>query len=113
MSARISRTAYLTVFFLLMALLGLTIWASYWPYEEWGWRGLGVLVAMLIASAKMFLVVLYFMHVRHSARLTKIFVAAGVLWLLILFVLSFNDYLTRGWLPVSQGWKEEAVLPRP
>jgi cytochrome c oxidase subunit 4 len=41
------------------------------------------------------MVVLYFMHVRYSSRLTWIFVGAGVFWLLILFILTFADYITR------------------
>ncbi len=42
--------------------------------------------------------VLYFMHVRHSTRLTKITVVAGFLWLAILFGLTLSDYFTRGFL---------------
>jgi hypothetical protein len=28
-----------------------------------------------------------------------VFVGAGFFWLMILFALSFSDFLTRGWLP--------------
>jgi cytochrome c oxidase subunit 4 len=67
---------------------------------------LGVLnnVAMLaIACAKASLVVLFFMHVRWSSRLTWVVVASGIFWLLILFTLTMNDYMTRGWVPGT--WK--------
>ena len=52
-----------------------------------------------IAMTKALLVVLYFMHVRWSTRLTWMVVASGFFWLLILFGLTMQDYLTRGWVP--------------
>jgi cytochrome c oxidase subunit IV len=52
-------------------------------------------VALTIACVKAVLVILYFMHVRYSSRLTKVTVAAGFFWLLILISLSLSDYLTR------------------
>ena len=61
-------------------------------------------VAMLgIACAKASLVVLFFMHVKWSSRLTWVVVASGVFWLLIMFSLTMNDYMTRGWVPGT--WK--------
>src|SRR4051812_5309740 len=56
-------------------------------------------VAMLaIAAVKATLVILFFMHVRWSTRLTWVVAAAGFLWLLILFGMGMSDYLTRGWI---------------
>jgi cytochrome c oxidase subunit 4 len=52
-------------------------------------------VALLIATIKAVLVILYFMHVIHSTRLTWIVVISSFLWLAVLFVLTFADYLTR------------------
>lgn len=57
-----------------------------------------VLAAMAVAVVKMLLVALYFMHVRHSTRLTKLVVAGGLLWLGILLVLGMSDFITRGWV---------------
>ena len=45
------------------------------------------------------LVILFFMHVRWSTRLTWVVAASGFFWLLILFGLTMQDYLTRGWVP--------------
>ena len=57
-------------------------------------------VVMLgIAMTKATLVILYFMHVRWSSRLTWVVAASGFFWLLILFGLTMQDYLTRGWVP--------------
>jgi cytochrome c oxidase subunit 4 len=54
--------------------------------------------ALAIAFAKAALIVLVFMHVQYSSRLTKLFAAAGFFWLIILFLFTFSDYLTRAWL---------------
>jgi len=51
-----------------------------------------------IAMTKAMLVILFFMHVRWSSRLTWVVVASGFFWLLILFGLTMMDYLTRGWV---------------
>ena len=51
-----------------------------------------------IAMTKAVLVILFFMHVRWSTRLTWVVVASGFFWLLILFGLTMMDYMTRGWV---------------
>jgi cytochrome c oxidase subunit 4 len=56
-------------------------------------------IALTIAIVKATFVVLYFMHLRYSTRLTWVVAASGVFWLGILFALTLSDYLTRGWLP--------------
>jgi cytochrome c oxidase subunit 4 len=58
-------------------------------------------VMLTIACAKALLVVLFFMHVRWSTRLTWVVVGSGFFWLLILFVLTMSDYMSRGWMPGS------------
>jgi cytochrome c oxidase subunit 4 len=50
-----------------------------------------------IACAKALLVVLFFMHVRWSTRLTWVVAGSGIFWLLLLFTI-IGDYLTRGWV---------------
>jgi cytochrome c oxidase subunit 4 len=59
---------------------------------------LNVIVALTIATFKATLVILFFMHAKYSARLTWAVVLGSVLWLGILLVLTFSDYLTRAWL---------------
>jgi cytochrome c oxidase subunit 4 len=54
-------------------------------------------VALTIACTKAVLVILFFMHVRYSSKLTMITVAAGFFWLLILITLSLSDYISRDW----------------
>lgn len=55
-------------------------------------------VALTIAVIKAVLVILFFMHVRYSSKLTKVTVAAGFFWLLILITLSLSDYISRDWI---------------
>jgi len=59
-----------------------------------------IIVALFIAVCKMLLVVLFFMHVRYSTKLTRLVMIGGLLWLAILLTLAFADFSTRGWLGV-------------
>lgn len=55
-------------------------------------------VALLIATTKATLVVLFFMHVKGaSEKLTGAIVVSGFFFLAILLSLSLADYLTRSW----------------
>jgi cytochrome c oxidase subunit IV len=55
-----------------------------------------VVVALAIAVCKMLLVALFFMHVRHSDKLTKLVLVGGLLWLGIMIFLTLSDFATRG-----------------
>jgi cytochrome c oxidase subunit 4 len=55
-------------------------------------------VMLLIAGTKATLVILFFMHVRWSSRLTWVIAMAGFFWLLLLFSV-IGDYISRGWVP--------------
>ena len=57
-------------------------------------------VALLIAVTKASLVVMFFMGVKWNTPLTKVVAVSGFVWLMILFGLGMNDYLTRTWLGV-------------
>ena len=83
---------YLTIFAVLMLLTVVTVAAA---FMDWGF--LNVAIAVTIAIVKATFVILYFMHLRYSSKLTQIIVASGVLWLIIMLVLTFQDYMTRGW----------------
>ena len=54
-------------------------------------------IALVIATTKAVLVILFFMHVIYSTRLTWVVIIASFVWLAVLFVLTFADYLTRAW----------------
>jgi cytochrome c oxidase subunit 4 len=83
---------YLAVFAALAIGTLLTWWVS---TINLGWANTPI--ALLIATIKAVLVILFFMHVIHSSRLTWVTVIAAFLWLGVMFVLTFTDYLTRLW----------------
>jgi len=56
-----------------------------------------IVLALLIATVKGTLVVLFFMHLRYSTKLTMVTVIASIFWLFILFSLTMTDYITRAW----------------
>lgn len=95
---------YVGIFAALLLLTGLTVAVAFYDLGGGRLHIANALAAITIAVAKGLLVVLYFMHVRYSDRLTWIFVGAGVFWLLILFLLTLADYVGRGWFPVPTPW---------
>jgi cytochrome c oxidase subunit 4 len=91
----VSKKLYFVIFGALMALTAITVVAA---NIDLGSEKLNTVVALAIAVTKAVLVVLYFMHVRYSSRLTWVVVAGGFLWLIIMVGLTMSDYLTRGFL---------------
>jgi len=55
------------------------------------------IVALAIAVIKAVLVVLFFMHVKYSTKLTKLTVIAGVFVFLGLISMTMADYISRAW----------------
>ncbi len=86
----VPRTIYYRVGLALLALLLLTVAIAFINLGQFN-----IVVALTIAIVKAVLVVLYFMHVRYSSRIMWVFASAGFFWLLILFVLTMSDFLTR------------------
>jgi cytochrome c oxidase subunit 4 len=86
---------YVLVFIGLIIGTALTYYAALFDV---GW--LNTPVALGIAFAKASLVVIFFMGVRFNTPLTKVVVVAGLFWLVIMFALTMNDYLTRSWVGV-------------
>lgn len=92
----VSRKIYFAIFGALLVMTGVTVWVATFDLGRWN-----AIVALSIAVVKATLVVLYFMHVRYSSKLTWVFICAGVIWLIILFAFTLSDYLTRGWVPIA------------
>lgn len=88
------RRTYFVIFFALMILTAITVWVAFIDLGP-----LSTPIAMGIAITKASLVLLYFMHLRHSTRVTWVVLVASFLWLGVLFVLTFSDYLSRRWDP--------------
>jgi cytochrome c oxidase subunit IV len=83
---------YYTIFAILMVCTGLTVWIAFLDLGP-----LNTIAALAIAVFKATLVVLFFMHVRYSTRLTWAVVLGSVFWFGILIALTMSDYLTRAW----------------
>ncbi len=84
---------YLIIFAALFILLIITVAAYYIDVGPFN-----IVIAMTIATVKALLIILYFMHVRFSNRLTWVFAGAAFFWLGILLGLTLTDYLSRAWL---------------
>jgi cytochrome c oxidase subunit 4 len=90
---------YIGIFVALLLLTALTTGIAYVDLGAWN-----TVAALAIAMVKMLLVVLFFMHVKYSSGLTKVFILAGVLFFAILVTLTLADELTRHWSPTPSGW---------
>jgi cytochrome c oxidase subunit 4 len=90
----VSRKIYFAIFGALMVGTILTVFAAFVDLDKI-FHGANTVVALTIAVFKATLVVLYFMHVRYSSRLTWVIVVAGIFWLSIMFVFTISDYMTR------------------
>ncbi|MDA0746753.1 MAG: cytochrome C oxidase subunit IV family protein [bacterium] len=100
MSQHISpKSTYFTIFGALLVLTGVTVWVAFLDLGA-----LNTVVALTIAVIKATLVVLWFMHVIHSNRLTWVFAGAGFVWLILLIGITMCDFISRDWLgiPVSE-----------
>jgi cytochrome c oxidase subunit 4 len=86
---------YAAVWMVLLILTGVTTSVAYVDLGAFS-----VVVALTIAVVKMLLVALFFMHIRHSTQLTRLVVVGGLIWLMILLLLTFADFMTRGWTGV-------------
>jgi cytochrome c oxidase subunit 4 len=89
-------TRYYAVFAALLALTFTTYGIAYAPLGEWH-----VPAALGIAVIKSTLVVLIFMHLSESAKLTWLVLASGLFTLALLIGFTLADYWTRSWLPQS------------
>jgi cytochrome c oxidase subunit 4 len=88
----VSPKVYLTIVCALLVLTATTVGAS---YVEMGI--FNPIVALAIAAVKMMLVVLFFMHVKYSSKLTQLTVGAGIFTFLVLVGMTMADYFTRAW----------------
>jgi len=85
---------YLIIFVTLLVLTGVTTAVAYVNLGP-----LNVVVMLLIAFFKASLVILYFMHVRFTSRLTQVAAVSGFAWLALLIGLTLSDVLTRSIVP--------------
>jgi len=90
---------YVAVFLGLIVLTALTTGVAFIDLGA-----MNTVVALAIAVTKMFLVILFFMHVKYSPGLTRLVILAGFFWLAILVALTLSDELTRNWIAPPASW---------
>jgi len=86
----VSPVTYLTIILILMALTGITVWAAFVNLDQFN-----IVVALVIATSKATLVVLFFMHAKYSPKRTQLVIVAGIFWLAILLFMTMSDYISR------------------
>ena len=89
----VPKTTYYLIFLALMFGTGLTWWVATIDLGA-----MNNVIMLTIAVIKATLVVLFFMHVKYSNKLTWVVILGSIFWLFIMLVLTMNDYLTRSWL---------------
>jgi len=93
-------TVYVKAAVALAVLMAMTIFAAFIDMGS-----MNPVVAMTISIAKATVIVLFFMNVKYSSRLTWVFVGGGFFWLLILFGMLMPDYVSRNWQNQGQAWE--------
>ena len=95
---------YIAVFLVLLVGTALTIWVA---FHDWGaWNNP---IALTIATIKASLVVLYFMHLRYSPKLTTLVLAVTLSMMLVLMGITSADYLTRN--TATRFYTEQSQFP--
>ena len=85
---------YVLTWLVLMILLALTCASSYVEMGAWN-----TVANTAISCAKALLIAIFFMHLRHAGALLRIAAFTGLVFLAILFGLSWTDYATRSVSP--------------
>lgn len=74
----------------LIGLAAINIALAYVPIGTWTWP-----ITYSISIGMMLLIMIFFMHLRDSTSLVRLFAAAGFCWLMLWFAIGLADYLTR------------------
>lgn len=83
--------SYVVVFAALLVLTAITTVVAFVDLGP-----LNVILMLAIAVTKAVIVILFFMHVRYSDRLTAAVVTSGFIWLAILIAFTMSDFAARG-----------------
>ena len=86
----VSPKIYAAVLVALLIGTVLTVQAAKIDLGPWN-----IVLALAIATIKMTLVILFFMHGKYSPARTKLIIASGFFWLAIMLALTLADYTTR------------------
>jgi len=92
----VSPKIYAAIFFTLVILTVTTVYAATVDLNAY-FPGLNVVVALLIATCKATLVILFFMHAYYSTNRTKLIIICAFFWLAIMLFMTLGDYASRSW----------------
>lgn len=92
----VSPKVYITIFLVLMACTVLTVEAAKVDLNAY-FNGLNIIVALVIATLKASLVVLFFMHGKYSPKRTKLVIICSLFWLATMLFMTMSDYISRPW----------------
>ena len=98
---------YVTIFASLMVLTAVTVGAAFVNLGQFNF-----LVAMLVAGFKASLVVWYFMHMKYQRHLTKLALAVGMLFLVILLGETMIDYASKDFRPMPPPINSDAEIDK-
>ena len=96
------------VFLILLGFTGLTTGVAYIDLGSFN-----TVAALAIAVVKMLLVILFFMHVKYSPKLTKLVIVAAFFWFGLLLTFTMADEFTRNWSPIPSNWGPAISAPAP
>jgi len=82
-----------TYVFVFLGLLACTLLTVAVSWKDLGWAN--NIVAMTIAIFKAWLVLYFFMELRHSTRMTALTAIAGFFWLVLMLGMIMMDYWSR------------------
>jgi cytochrome c oxidase subunit 4 len=88
----VSWRIYVVIFVALAVLTVVTVQAAGRDFGNFN-----TVIALGIAAVKATLVILFFMHLRYSPRLTTLVLFSGLVFLAILILLTVADYISRPW----------------
>jgi len=87
----VSIKLYYAIWTALLLLTGITAGVAFIDLGPFN-----TVVALVIATLKAVLVLLFFMHLKYaSEKMTSVVVISAIFWLLLLLALSLADYSTR------------------
>ena len=64
-----------------------------------------VFTAITVAVLKATLVVMFFMHAKYGTKLIPLVAASGFFFVMLMFVITMSDYMSRGWLGAGLPWR--------
>ncbi len=92
----VSPKIYFTIFTALMVGTILTVYAATIDLNRY-FSGLNIIVALVIATFKASLVVLFFMHGKYSPKRTQLVIICSIFWLAVMLFMTMSDYISRPW----------------